>query len=62
MLSIPDREVDSVADLVIAAAEVFRKSNGDPQGNGDIDALHILDDQRVMFSTGAAGIVGTEPA
>jgi hypothetical protein len=47
------------ATLVIAAAEIFRKSNGDPQGTGNIDALHILDDQRVMFSTGAAGTVGT---
>ena len=46
------------ASLFISADDLFRRNNGESGGTGDIDALHVISDHKIVFSSLAAEFVG----
>ena len=44
--------------MVLSGDEIYRKSNGDIGAVANIDAVHVLDQDRFLFSTFAAELIG----
>jgi hypothetical protein len=50
--------LENQATIVLSADQLFRRNNGEQGGIGDIDALHMLDGNRILFSSFSAEFVG----
>jgi uncharacterized protein YfaT (DUF1175 family) len=46
------------ATIVLSGDQLYRRNNGEPDANGDLDAIHLLGDGRFLFSTFSCERIG----
>ena len=46
------------ATIVLSGDQLYRRNNGEPDADGDLDAIHLLGDGRFLFSTFSCERIG----